>query len=74
MTRPFCCLRDEGENQIVISMTKDITGQEESEKLDKFYRLLGRAINRSKTVKQLAEKILKGLKDTKRFFRFFTLI
>jgi len=74
MTRPFCYLRDEGENQIVISMTKDITGQEESEKLDKFYRLLGRAINRSKTVKQLAGKILKGLKDTKRFFRFFTLI
>ena len=49
-----------------MGISRDITRrkgeQEEIENLGRLYRLIGRSINRSKTIKELSSRILKGLR------------
>jgi len=56
---------DKGEIIGTMGISRDITKRKEEqdriENLGKLYRLIGRSINRSKTIKQLSSSILKGL-------------
>ncbi len=56
---------DKGEIIGTMGISRDITKRKEEQdrikNLGKLYRLIGRSINRSKTIKQLSSSILKGL-------------
>jgi len=58
---------DKGEIVGTMGISRDITRrkkqQDQIKNLGKVYRLLGRSINRSKTIKQLSSSILKGLRE-----------
>lgn len=57
---------DKGKIIGTMGISRDITKrkeqQEEIENLGRLYRLIGRSINRSETIKELSSKILKGLR------------
>jgi len=57
---------EKGEIIGTIGISRDITKikkkQDQIENLGKLYKLIGRSINRSKTIKQLSSSILKGLR------------